>query len=151
LRSLFCLSSNSFTGANQDLLNFAAGLQKLGQQTEVVVWQNQGELEWFQPGVVPLATGSFEEVLKSGHYDFVFFSSLFLAPLIIPHAGNARVVLYYQGHEGFLHGDSFDEAATEKAALNDLLKLPDAIISISHSVCKILETRYGIHSSVVSP
>ncbi len=136
-RLLFCLTSNTISGANRILLELANRSNSSAYHSEVFFWNPVGKQSWFNKDIKLCEEPNLEKAV-AGNFDFILFSNAFLLPLAIPAMRSAEPVLVCQGYEGFCHAKTFADTFTGSPVFAELYQLPVSKIAISKSVQQIL-------------
>ncbi|RTL44899.1 MAG: glycosyltransferase [Candidatus Melainabacteria bacterium] len=161
-RILFCLTSNTISGANRVLLELAERASTMGYKCVIHFWNPVANQNWYQEKIrSPEATShnalpvlsEEAEIQKAvaSDFDFVLFSNAFLLPLALPAIKDARPLLICQGYEGYCHANSFKDTFKSNETMAKLYQLPIDKIAISESVQRILSTTLATDSYLVPP
>lgn len=161
-RLLFCLTSNTISGANRMLLELAERASKAGYECVIHFWNPVSNQTWYQERIrtaddtphtaLPVLSQESEiERAVAGDFDVVLFSNAFLLPLALPFIKSARPLLVCQGYEGYCHGKTFAEVFRGNETLTKLYQLPIDKIAISKSVQQILSLTVSTDSYLVPP
>jgi glycosyltransferase involved in cell wall biosynthesis len=110
----------------------------------VDVFSFAGPPRWTSLKAALLPVKDIEEI-RMDEYDFVLVSNAFFIPMVLPHAGRARVIFFCQDYECFHHSkDKTYEGFMEQCpTFAQVYRLPVPIISISRAVQGLIKERLG--------
>jgi glycosyltransferase involved in cell wall biosynthesis len=148
LRFLFCLPTSALSGGVKVAFELIERLTDEGHLVEVFSFA--GPPKWTSLKAPFRPEKSIEEV-EFRAYDFVLVTNAFFLPLVLPHAGQARVVFLCQDYECFHHSHdkTYSGFMEECSTFAEIYRLPVAIIAISRAVQQLIKDRLGKDSYYV--